>query len=68
MAKYVLYDPDSDALVTTTVFESYEEALEALDVRLDDVIVVPLGVQEKTTDDAGAVGPDQGGDGPPSHS
>lgn len=45
MAKYVLYDPDSNTLVTTTVFDSYDEAVEALDDRLDDVIIVSLALQ-----------------------
>jgi hypothetical protein len=50
MPKYVMYDSDTDALVTTQTWDSYEEALKDLDDRLDNVIVVPLGIEEQVHD------------------
>lgn len=47
MPKYVMYDSDADELATTQTWDSYAEALGDLDDRLDNVIIVPLGIEEQ---------------------
>ena len=45
MARYVLYDFDSDDLATTVVYPSYEEAKEDAS-ELDNVLILPLPVSD----------------------
>ncbi len=47
MQKHVLYDYDQDKLITTTVYESYEAAVDAIDPRLNNVIAVPLAGRQR---------------------
>ena len=48
--RWVLYDADAGTLLTTTVYDTYEEAVEdASDPRLHDVMVLPLTWEEVST-------------------
>jgi hypothetical protein len=43
--RWVLYDPDTDALLTTQTYASYEDAADDAS-RANDVLVLPLTIQE----------------------
>jgi len=46
MARYVLYDFDSDDLATTVVYQSYEEAKEDAS-ELDNVLILRLPISDE---------------------
>jgi hypothetical protein len=59
--RHVIYDPDSDQLVTTNVFGSYQEAAEWA-AELNDVLILPIPVPSSQVDNgsAGELDPEDG--------
>lgn len=47
---FVLYDPDSRALATTDVFGSYAEAAEAVDARMQNIVILRLPLDDGPTE------------------
>jgi len=43
---FALYDFDTEEMVTTQTFKTYQEACEEIDPRMDNVIVISIGAKE----------------------
>lgn len=45
---YVLYEPNTKTLLMTRVFDTEQDAIEAMDPRLCDAVAVPIGFRAQT--------------------